>query len=323
MHDSKRDALISLMQRWYHEIYDIELAHEILAEDMDMRPRIEQFHDAVRVLTSQPDAEYDPSSRLSVEQLAYDLASLRYIQDNPLASRHGARRMQQQQPTRMERMREATTTMPARFRTDVNPHVRRPHEQQGEAEQKRLGGSTGAGDNASKKLPPHRLRSELIERYKNYTIFFAALFGEVIDNNYQSRVTVMDGEVHDLAQIEEMLKAAERGEIPVSTVEDAINYLENEALREQLLAVLKRQKARAQQTIATIRNHITNVDQQIAAMDKAHMNYLAGQMILYQDGKELVKKLAAQGLNLAGQYLETSIQRGMDQSRGSGMGRGL
>lgn len=54
-----------------------------------------------------------------------------------------------------------------------------------------------------------------------------------------------------------------------------------------------------------------SADREIKAVDKAHLEYSSAQLGLYEEGKDIVKQLAAKGLNLAGRF----VQNSMDQAR--------
>src|SRR6202012_5632366 len=81
---SEQAAIIELMHGKYGQLLAIESEWGIRLHEGDWRPRIEHFHDAVRALTSGSDDMYAKNSRLSVENLAYDLGQLRHIQEKPI-----------------------------------------------------------------------------------------------------------------------------------------------------------------------------------------------------------------------------------------------
>ena len=287
---SKEHALISIMHRGYQDIRAVESEYQITVDAEDLRPRIEYFHDAVRVLTEHPDAVYHKATRLSVEWLAYDLSCLRYISDKPLA------KLSHAQPG------GSTTSGKESKRRDLvlNKH-------------------SGAG---ATRMPPADVRVNLGQLYTNYTVLFAALFAETTDRNFQTRVTENNTEVEDLAQIQQMIEMLERGQVAVEQVEEVIQHLQNDEMKTRLMIMLherSQKKRQMQDAIAQIKTQMNALDMEIASMDKAHTHYLSGQMMLLQESKEMVKKLAGQGLNLAGQFLQNSVA----QSQGRGGGRGF
>jgi hypothetical protein len=52
-------------------------------------------------------------------------------------------------------------------------------------------------------------------------------------------------------------------------------------------------------------------------LDQSHMHFATGQLAVYEEGKETIKRLQQQGLNLAGKFVENA----MSQSAGKGKGR--
>lgn len=82
--EGQKAALLQLLNKYYQQIAEIESRHNLLVGDGDFRPRIEQFHDAIRTYSSGTVDLFAPGTRLSVEYLAYDIGYLREIQANPL-----------------------------------------------------------------------------------------------------------------------------------------------------------------------------------------------------------------------------------------------
>lgn len=275
--DAKRAALIALMDRSCEEIRALELPAQLSVDDRDLRPRIEYFHDAVRTMTDHPEAMYQLRTRLSVEWLAFDLSMLRAIQDKPL--------------TRLNR-----------------------------------GQVMGQSQSRALRIPPESvppaIRAKLSEHYRSYTVFFAALFAEAADRNFHSRVDQMNQEVEETAQVEQALKLLEQGKggVTEAQVEEMILHLSNEEIRNRLMVLLHQQamkkRERFSAAAAYAKASMANIDKAIASLDKQHMHFLSGQMMVMQESKDLVKKLSGQGLNLAGKFLEA-----VAQAMGIGRGR--
>ena len=137
----EQGAMIELMHAKYHQILQVESAWGIRLHEGDMRPRIEHFHDAVRALTSGTADLYAKNSRLSVEHLAYDLSQLRQVSDKPVGLIN--RMTEKSIGTALVRQNEAGASVP--------------------------------------KMPPQGVRSEITALYRDYTVFFAALFAPVAD----------------------------------------------------------------------------------------------------------------------------------------------
>ena len=164
--DKEQSAIIELMHGKYQLILPVEAEWGIRLHEGDLRPRIEHFHDAVRAYTSGSADIYAKKNRLSVEHLAYDLGQLRAIADRPLG------------------------------------FINRSTEKSAGTEVIKAGG-INPGFHQS---PPQSVRQEIISNYRDYTVFFAALFAQTADRNYQARNEEIDASVADLGLIEQVLE---------------------------------------------------------------------------------------------------------------------
>lgn len=293
-HSGKRDALIKIMNATYETVRVIEAEHGLSVGDKDFRPRIEYFHDAVRVLSHRPEDMYLPKTRLSVEHLAYDMSCLRYIQERPLA-----------------KLNPGTPS----------PKTRTPPE--GMAKLPAIPGAVNQPVAVVPKAMTPYVKVELAEHYRSYTVLYAALFAETADINFQTRQSENDTKVEDMAQIEQMIKLLEQGQMQLEQVEQAIEQLEDVALRTELMAILHKRGQKKREMFAllgnTLKQWMWGVDAETKSMDKAHMNFLSGQMVMYQESKDLIRKLSAQGMAMAGKFLEDALSQAA--GRGQGQGR--
>ena len=282
--NQKRQSLIAVMNGIYDDLTALEREHGLFVGDGDLRPRIDYFHDVVRLSTDNPDRVYDEHSRLSVEHLAYDLSCLRYLMDHPVA--------------------------PLGHIKEVRIPKAEVKEKQAVVER--------APQYAS--VPP-KTRADIAEKYKNYTVLFAALFAETADMNFHSRVEENNAEVEALAHAQHVLSEIMQGQLTEAEVQVALEHVHDEEIKTQLMAALhergKQKRARANAVHHWLQGQMDGVDQMTAQINGAHTEFLSGQMMLYQDSKIMVQHLAAQGLNLAGQHLENA----MNQSMGRGQGR--
>ncbi|MCH2547331.1 MAG: hypothetical protein MK052_06965 [Alphaproteobacteria bacterium] len=284
----KREALTKVMNATYNALRSIEVSHGLRVGGSDFRPRIEYFHDAVRVLSHRPEDMYLPHTRLSVEHLAYDMSCLRYLQSKPLIM------LEQEAPH--AKTRNAPKALP---RLEPPP------------------GSVEEPVEAPKPVPP-AIKAEIIEHYRSYSVMYAALFAESADINFQTRQNENDAAVTQMAQVEQMLKMVEQGQMKLAQVEQAINQIENAQIRNNLLVMLNKRsmkkKDKTTHMAMLLQQQMQGMDHNTQSMDKAHMNFLSGQMMMFQDAKDLVRKLSGQGMSMAGQFLETAL----GQSAGRG-----
>lgn len=277
--DGQKHALLQLLHKYYERIAEIESAHNLQVGGGDFRPRIEQFHDAIRAYTSGRTDPYASGNRLSVEYIAYDISCLREIQADPLARAGRARPLS----------------------PGVGVAVRPP-------------GKAGRPVN-----PDAAVRAELMELYRNYAVFFAALLAEQADMNHRARIEDKDLQVEELAHLERMLKEQGRGaRNPRAMIAEAIH---DPDLQEKLLEELDkkgRRKLQSQEVLDILKASEKAIDKEIRDIETAHFLYVTSQLALYEQSKQLVQKLAREGLNLAGSFLEGA----MAEAKGRG-GRGV
>ena len=278
----EQGAIIALMHGLYEKLLRIEGEWGIRFSEGDMRPRIEHFHDAVRAFTSGSADIYAKNSRLAVEKLAYDLAVLRSIPDRPTG--HINRTTEMSFSTALVKPNEA-----------------------------------GAGIS---KMPPQGVRAEIASLYKEYTVFFAALFAPVAARNHKSRVDAVDASVADIGLVEQILAQLMAGKMTNAQAMAEMNHVERDDLRERIQAMLARKVLSArekQEALGMLVQIERGLETEKKQIEQAHLTYATGQLAVYEDGKDMVKKLAAQGLNLAGKFLDNAMQQaGRGQGRGQG-----
>ena len=278
---NQQQAIIDLMHGKYVQIVPIEEEWGIRLHEGDMRARIEYFHDAVRALTSGEADIYQKNSRLSVEHLAYDIAQLRLVADKPIG-----------------KINRATE------KSAGSNLVRK--------------GDAGA---TSIKHPPQTVRANIVALYKDYTVFFAAVFAEISDRNYQSRVDAIDGAVEDLALLEQVIKQLTAGKISTAQALEEIMHVEHDELRERLQQQLNHKQVSAnekQKILSSLGIIQSNLDKEKKSIETAHMNYATSQLAVYESSKDVIKQLNTGGLNLAGKFVENAMQ-----AAGKGKGRGV
>jgi hypothetical protein len=274
---SPKDSLLPLLNQYYERIRDIEIAQELWAGPTDYRPRIEIFHDAIRAYTSGVSI-HAPGSRLSLEWLAWDIDTLRVMQNNPLAPLPNTQRQS--------------------AKVEVTAASEKP---------------SGKRDRLAEALASRReTRSELGELYGKYMVLFVALLAEMADMNYQSRRDEQDLLVEELSALE---KAA-RGKPVVDVQALAAAEVQDPDLRAAILAQMPRGKAEGRQAQQALRHAMQQADARIAGLEKLHTTWLAGQLAAYEQGKPLVQALLNEGMNIAGKFLQETISRGAGRGRG-------
>jgi hypothetical protein len=278
---SEQAAIIELMHGKYGQLLGIEAEWGIRLHEGDWRPRVEHFHDAVRALTSGSADMYAKASRLSVENLAYDLGQLRQIQSKPIGL--------------INKVTEKSASTEIVKKSDAGASVPR--------------------------MPPQPVRAQLISLYRDYMVFFAALFAQVADINYQSRMETMDNSVADLAMIESVMGQLIAGKITAAQAMEQLMHVERDDLRERIQAMLARKALTArekQEALALIGQIEKGLAAEQKKLEQSHMHYATGQLAVYEEAKDTIKRMQQQGLNLAGKF----VANAMAQSAGRGKGRG-
>lgn len=269
---AEQENIIALLTRIYTDILAIEEEFQLLAGESDFRPRIEHFHDAIRAFSSKTAGKRNTDDRLAVEWLAFDLSALRYIVSMPLSpfKPHG------------QIMSHSTDLV-----------------------------SLDQGLTVKRKRPDRAVRERLSELYQHYAVLFAALLKPDADSDYRERIEEMNQDVQDLHTLNTHLDALAKGKDQIRQVMAAINHMEEDDLRHELLNFMQRQhykkKSNLKKLMEFLQQHAQKKDKEIASIESAHLNYVMAQLGIFEGSKDMLKKLAAQGMNLVGKFVENSI----------------
>jgi hypothetical protein len=120
--------------------------------------------------------------------------------------------------------------------------------------------------------PDRDTRSRLVELYQNYSVLFAALLKPAADRDFFARTEEYNEEVQEIIAIIQQMEAKGKPEI-----------------------------------IANLKAQIKQKDANIKSIDKAHLSFAMNQLGIFEDSKDLLKKLATQGTNLIGKFVENAI----------------
>ena len=272
---AERDALTQILTRIYTDLFDIEKEFNLLVGGGDVRPRIEYFHDAVRVFTS----GHDPDHRLSVELLAHDLSSLRHLSAAPLSHFHPHERLASPETVPMTLQHNALS---------VKRH-----------------------------RPDRAVREHISEAYQRYSVIFAALLKPTADYDFNERTDNLNQDVKDLHAVSHEADKLLSGKGNEAGMANAANHLEEEALREQLLKFIQqgqhKKKDNLKKLISFLKQHAASKDKEIANIDQAHMQYAMHQLGIFENSKDMLKKMASQGMNLVGKFVQASIAQSQRQ----------
>jgi hypothetical protein len=154
-------------------------------------------------------------------------------------------------------------------------------------------------------VKPNRVEKERIsELYQRYAVLFSALLKPLADNDYKERTDGMNQDVESIHTIthglDDQIKDAQLAEI--------INHINDDELRMELMALVKAQKFRKKDDIVQLlKDKIKKKNKDIKHVESAHLQYAMAQLAIYEESKDMVKKMAQQGMNLVGKFVESSI----------------
>ncbi len=210
------------------------------------------------------------NKRLSVEMLSYDLRCLNYIQQMPLA------------PFR----EDADNLSPTQIVMTMQGDLMEPPNK-----------------------PDRKMRARISELYQNYAVMFAALLKPTADHDYQERSDTLDNDVRDISQI---IQQFEKANINVNTIARLAQKLEERELTMIIMAFLQQEKQEkasdVKKLIGHLKSHIKQKDKALKVIDEAHMRFATTQLAIFEESRDMLKKLAGQGMNLVGKFVEDSIK---------------
>lgn len=219
------------------------------------------------------------NKRLSIEFLAYDISMLRFIQANPVARTKGAKL----------NLSPSTGLISGR-------------------ESEYIYGNSSAN-----------IKSRLAELYKNYSVLFAALLSESADRDYQSKVNEFNYEVENIAVLEDAAKKMRRKSDAEINIESLIEQnIDDPDIARKLFSVIagRKKKILAEEVMKKASEMIKATDKQIKTIEKAHFTYVTSQLAIYENAKEVVKKMAVSGMNIVGNFVENAVSEATRGGRG-------
>jgi len=268
-----QESIVALMTRIYHDIFAIEEEFQLLVGVDDFRPRIDYFHDAIRAFTSG-----NPPERLTIELLAYDLECLRYIESMPLAPFRAGGEMLSSGAD-MVVVKEGLTV--------------------------------------KGKRPDRVTRERIAELYQHYAVLFAALLKPIASRDAEERTAAIDQEVIDINAIIAYLEKLMKDQTTIAAFATAVQHLEEDGLRQLLAAFIQHEKYKKKddikKMIAFLKKYNADKDEKRSGIDDALHRYALAQLAVFEESKDLLKKMAAQGVNVVGKFVQDAIKEAKRQ----------
>lgn len=279
--NKEQQQLLDIMRASYHEIYVIEEALNMRVGQKDSRVRVDYFFDAPRALTDETLPLEFRRQRLSVEWLAYDATAIRYLEHRPTAAL---------QPNDLH---YAASTQLIVMDSAVPTKAR-----EASSEDKR----------------------QLKHHYLRFGVMFVALFKPFADRDHRDKQEEMEEQLSVLAELEKNVEALALGQKSKRDVLQLLKMVEDPKLKAKLELLLADSRYKhpdaMREAMSVAGDGMYQQDMALQTMEKAHMEFLSAQLGLYDQGKQIVKQLAGQGLNVAGEHLDQALAQSTDLGRG-------
>lgn len=278
----EQQQLLEILRTAYQAIYAIEDELNLRVSQKDHRPRIDYFFDAPRALTDDTLPPEYRRLRLSVEWLAYDAIAIRYLEHRPLAAL---------KPNDQHR-----TASIGLIVTDPKlPNTSREASRDDKA--------------------------RLKQAYLQFGVAFVALFKPFADRDHRDKKEEMEEQLGALTELESGMEKLALGEMSKAEVKQMLTAVDDPKIKAELQMLLTGDRHHDSQAMSAAMNaakrSVMGQNNSLNSVEKAHMEFLTAQLGLYEQGKSMVKELAGQGLNVAGQHFEQV----MSQTSDLGIGR--
>lgn len=161
--------------------------------------------------------------------------------------------------------------------------------------------------------PLEREAHHLADAYARYTVMFVALLAEKVDTEYKDELSNLHEQVRATAELlHQFQEMHEHHHISAEQMQAMMETL--------LLEEAVHQDMAAGKAAQLTQESMGKTDKAIEALDAAHFSFLTGQLAVYESSQDVVKKLASQGLNIAGKFVATAAAQETQRGRG-GKGR--
>lgn len=147
--------------------------------------------------------------------------------------------------------------------------------------------------------PDRETKARLSELYQQYGVLFAALLKPAADADYADRSETLYANADEMAAVLAQAGAGRQALI------DSAAHIEDTRVRTDVIALLKAGKT--QEALALMKAAKQRNDHDLREIDRAHGQYVMAQLGIYEQGRDVVKQLAARGMNLAGHFVENAM----------------
>lgn len=149
------------------------------------------------------------------------------------------------------------------------------------------------------------VRSQLADLYKNYTVLFVAMLAETADMNHKARMEDIDQQVEELAALQQH---GLNQKTSVHLHKEIDHLIPDPEMAADLKAMLPPEKLAAADARSAIKATHKKLDAMQKQLEIRHMQWLSGQLACYEESKTLVQQFMKSGLNMAGKFLQETMQ---------------
>lgn len=157
-------------------------------------------------------------------------------------------------------------------------------------------------------------KSCLADLYKHYSVLFAALLAQKADDDYQARINEADSAFENLAATQDAVKQETGQPVDLEALLDA--HIEDDALLRKLLATIGKGRKSRRDALHFCQEAMEQTDEKRRTVEKAHRTYVTGQLNIYENARDMVKNMAASGVNVVGEFVENAIREAQKGGRG-------
>lgn len=165
-----------------------------------------------------------------------------------------------------------------------------------------------------------RVKSELSELYKNYSVLFVALISDPAERDYQSKVDQCNNEVENIAALEkEVKKSSMKMDTNINLETLAYQYIDDPTLLRKILNQFgsKKNRISTREAAAKLSEIMKASDKALKGAEQAHFNFSMAQLGIYENARDVVKSMAMSGLNIVGHFVENAVR---EATRSGGRG---
>lgn len=172
---------------------------------------------------------------------------------------------------------------------------------------------------------------EISRLYRSYLVLFVTLLGGAADKDHKSRHEELDHMLLELSDVKNKLLSDYNEEyLSLGSLEQVLIKMGYHDLVKDLEALYALRQAKTNSDTNALLQKLNiiqqaerankDTEQEIADLEHLMMQFMGGQMIIFQESRQIVEMLARKGIEITGHFMEEAKSR--MQGRGQGNSRG-